>query len=229
MKNVYMKRSHLRASQARHLIRCFAIDLTAYQASRISWIHVNTVEKRYNYIRRSIHRFSQDTDKEVRKWIVEADESYFGPKRIRGKRWRWAGKKIKVLWLRKRQWKVYVHTVPNCKAKYLLPIIRGKVVRDSIMNTDGWSGYHGLIDLWYKKHRRVRHSKNEFAIWAKHVNGIESFRSFMKRRIAKFNWIPDDKFILHMKESEFRFNCWVDWTDMYKQLLFILKRFAKVC
>ncbi|MEF3191493.1 MAG: hypothetical protein K6347_02935, partial [Campylobacterales bacterium] len=39
-----------------------------------------------------------------------------------------------------------------------------------------------------------------------HVNGIESFRSFTKRRLAKFNGIQSKMFYLHLKESEFRFN-----------------------
>jgi len=52
----------------------------------------------------------------------------------------------------------------------------------------------------------VYHSKNEFARGKSHVNGIESFWSFAKRRLAKFNGLTDDKFFLHLKECEFRFN-----------------------
>ena len=50
------------------------------------------------------------------------------------------------------------------------------------------------------------HSKNEFARGKNHVNGIESFWSFCKRRMAKFNGIDSDKFHLHLKECEFRYN-----------------------
>ena len=39
-----------------------------------------------------------------------------------------------------------------------------------------------------------------------HVNGIESFWSFTKRRLAQFNGLSDKTFYLHLKESEFRFN-----------------------
>ena len=45
----------------------------------------------------------------------------------------------------------------------------------------------------------LQHDKN-------HVNGIESFWSYCKRRLAKFNGLTDKKFILHLKESEFRLN-----------------------
>ena len=58
--------------------------------------------------------------------LIESDE----------KRWRWAWQKIKVFGLLKRNWKVYIQIVPNCKADSLLPIIRGKVDTNSIINTE---------------------------------------------------------------------------------------------
>ena len=39
-----------------------------------------------------------------------------------------------------------------------------------------------------------------------HINGIESFWSFAKRRLAKFNGLPSASFPLFLKETEFRFN-----------------------
>jgi transposase len=53
---------------------------------------------------------------------------------------------------------------------------------------------------------RVYHSKNEFARGKSHANGIGFFFSFAKRRLTKFNGLTDDKFFLHLKEYEFRFN-----------------------
>ena len=47
---------------------------------------------------------------------------------------------------------------------------------------------------------------NEFAIGKCHVNVIEVFWSFAKRRLVKFNGINSDNFILHLKECEFRHN-----------------------
>ena len=42
------------------------------------------------------------------------DESYFGAKRVRGKRGRGAAGKTPVFGLLKREGKVYVEIVPNC-------------------------------------------------------------------------------------------------------------------
>ena len=52
----------------------------------------------------------------------------------------------------------------------------------------------------------VYHSHDEFVRGKSHVNGIESFWSFAKRRLAKFNGLTDHKFNLHLKECEFRWN-----------------------
>ena len=73
------------------------------------------------------------------------------------------------------------------------------------MNSDGWASYDGLILNGYK-HYRVFHSKNEFARGKSHVNGIEAFWSFAKRRMTKLNGIRADKFHLHLKGCEFRYN-----------------------
>jgi len=103
-------------------------------------------------------------------WIYELDESYFWPKRIRWKRWRWAGCKTIVFWILKRWWSVYTEIISDAKAKSLIPIIRWKITDWSTVNTDWWKAYDWLVDLWYEKHYRVHHWKNEFARWKQHIN-----------------------------------------------------------
>jgi len=180
------------------------------------------------YIREIIYEYSIETDKEIWKWTIEIDESYFWAKRIKWKRWRWAWWKTKVLGLLKRKGKVYVQVVPDCSVKSLIPIIKGKIdPNDSEVNTDWWKAYDGLIHLWYERHYRVHHSKDEFARWKKHINGIESFRSYTKRRLAKFNGVPKHTFILHLKECEFRFNCRLAKENMYKKVLKLMRSFTK--
>lgn len=225
-KNPYRKKSHLWTKQTRKIVHYFCEDLTATKTSSLLWIQRNTINSWYHYMRQAIMWDCLATDKQVRKWIIEIDESYFWPKRIKWKRWRWASNKVKVLWLLKRHWNVFIQIVPNCSAKHLIPVIRWKVDTDSIVNTDGRKAYDWLIDLWYRKHWRVHHSKDEFARWPKHINGIESFRSYTKRRLAKFNGIPKENFSLYLKECEFRFNCRLQKENMYKKLLQILRRFT---
>ena len=98
----------------------------------------------------------------------------------------------------------------------MLPIIKGKVLEESTIYSDGWKSYDGLVLNGYK-HYRIYHSKNEFARGKSHINGIESFWSYAKRRMAKFNGIYKDRFQLHLKECEWRWNHKGD--KMYSVLL----------
>lgn len=122
----------------------------------------------------------------------------------------------------KRDNEVYTEIVPNASKAALQAVIRGKASPESVLHTDGWRGYDGLVDLGFDKHFRVNHSDNEFARGSNHVNGIESFWSFAKRRLAKFNGIPKHTFYLHLKETEFRFNNRNN--NLYKTLLSCLRK-----
>lgn len=58
---------------------------------------------------------------------IEVDESYFGAKRVRGKRGRSALGKTIVFGLSKRQGQVYTEIVPDASRKQPHGLIRGKV------------------------------------------------------------------------------------------------------
>ena len=153
---------------------------------------------------------------------VEVDESYFGPHRVRGKCGRGAAGKIPVVGLHKRGDCVYVSVVKNCSKKELLPVIRGHIKEGSEVFTDGWRAYDGLITDGYR-HHRINHDGNEFAHGRNHVNGIESFWGYAKLRFAKLKGVRSDRFLLHLKETEWRFNHRHD--DRYRLLLRNLSRF----
>ena len=107
---------------------------------------------------------------------IEVDESYFGARRVRGKRGRGARGKTIVFGLLKRGNEVYTEIVPDCKSATLQRIIKGKTGVESVIHSDGWRGYNGLVDFGYKKHFRVHHGKNEFVRGNSHINGIFEIR-----------------------------------------------------
>ena len=199
-----MKYNRLSKYKIKKIIECFSEDITATVASRILKLNRNTINSYYNEFRKKILEYSfKEQAKELGEF--ELDESYLGAKRVRGKRGRGAAGKTPVFGLLKRSGKVYVTIVPNCTRDKLLPIIQGKIIEGSVIHTDGWKAYDGLILNGYD-HYRVHHSNNEFTRGKSHVNGIESFWSYTKRRLVKFNGLTDKSFLLHLKESECRFN-----------------------
>ena len=180
------------------------MDLTATATSELLKINRKTINNYFTEFRELILEESiREQQKEL--GVFELDESYFGAKRVRGKRGRGAAGKTPVFGVLKREGKVFVSIVPRCSKEELLPIIQGKILEGSTIHTDGWKAYDGIIINGYN-HYRVFHHENEFVRGKSHVNGIESFWSFAKRRLAKFNGLTDEKFILHLKECECRFN-----------------------
>ena len=219
MKNRYAKRSKISEAKFRQLLRYFTEDFDSTQTSKLTSISRRTISDIYKKLRLRIYELTLFEEKFSGE--VEIDESYFGPRRIRSKRGRGAKGKIPVVGLLKRNGKVYTSVIKNCERETLIPIIKGKILKESTIYTDGWTSYDSLVLNGYK-HYRIFHSKNEFARGRNHVNGIESFWSYAKRRIAKFNGVPKNKFILHLKESEWRFN------HRYDNIYLILMKELKI-
>jgi transposase-like protein len=219
-KNRYYNRSKISEAKFRQLIRYFAMDLTATDCAELTGLSVRSVNSIYQRIRRRLAQQCEQVSPLGGE--LEADESYFGPRRIRGLRGRGAGQKTVVFGLLKRGSNVYTEIVPNASKAILQAIIRGKADVASVIHTDRWRGYDGLVDVGFDKHFRVNHGQNEFARGNAHVNGIESFWSYAKRRLVQFNGVPRHTFYLHLKETEFRFNHRHD--NLYKALLSLLNK-----
>ena len=124
----------------------------------------------------------------------------------------------------KRRGEVFTQVVKNCSVIELMPIIKDKVNEDSVVYTDGFKSYDGLVNFGYRKHYRVKHGDNQFvADHNNHINGIENFWGIAKTRLSKFRGISKNTFYLHLKECEFRFNHRNE--NIYKLLLKLLRKY----
>jgi transposase-like protein len=203
-KNRYYRRSRIAEPIFRRLIKAFAMDLTATDATELTGLSVRSVNTIYLKIRQRIAEHCEAQS--PFRGEMEIDESYFGPKRVRGKRGRGAGGKTIVFGVFKREGQVYTEIVPDVKKTTLRKAIRGKVGPDTIVHSDGWRGYDGLVDVGYARHLRVNHGDDQFVDGRSHINGIESFWAYAKHRLTKFKGVARHTFYLHLKETEFRFN-----------------------
>jgi len=108
MKNKYVYHSHISERKFREIVRCFEHDFTSQETADFTGISRVTVGKLYVKFRRRILALVDESPVDGE---VELDESYFGPKRIRGKRGRGAASKIPVFGIIKRGDKVFTRIV----------------------------------------------------------------------------------------------------------------------
>lgn len=170
----------------------------------MSGLNRNTVNRYLRGIREHIAAFCEASAPFAGE--IEVDESFFGPRRIKGRRGRGAYGKTVVFGVFKCNGSVFTEIVPDCSKATLQGIIRGRVALDSVIYSDGWRGYNGLVDVGYGKHLQIDHGRDEFARGQAHINSIEGFWGFAKSRLMRFRGMSKDTFYLHLKECEFRFN-----------------------
>lgn len=123
----------------------FSEELNATQISNLTSISRVTVNKILKEVRKRIAAYCDTESPFIGE--VEVDESYFGARRIRGKRGRGAYGKTIVFGIFKRNGKVYTEIIPNASRATLQAIMRGRVSIDSVIHSDKWRGYNGLVDL----------------------------------------------------------------------------------
>jgi len=202
--NKYFIGSHISEAVFKEILKEFSRDSTATETASRTGVSRPTVNALYTKLRMRIGEISDEESKEKFADESEIDESYFGARRVRGKRGRGALGKVPVFGILKRGGHVYTKIVENCSKAQLLPILKGKVLEGTRVYSDTWASYDGLV--YNYDHYRVRHSHNEFARGKNHINGIESFWSWAKRRLQKFNGMHKKHFAVHLKECQWRFN-----------------------
>ena len=198
---IYLRKSRLSARTQQKLLEHFVAGTTARAVALLIGVQANTAKLFYQRLRQLI---ANKQECYLLGGEIEEDESYFGGVR-KGRRGRGAAGKVPVFGLLKRGGKVYTAIIPDAKASTLIPIIREKVVPDSMVYTDSVSVYD-VLDVSEFHHRRVNHSKVFVNKQGYHINGIENFWNQAKRHLRRFNGIPKDSFYWFLKECEWRFN-----------------------
>ena len=145
--------------------------------------------------------------------VVEVDETYLGgswrnrclAKRVQGtKRGRGITKQA-VFGILCRGGLVWAQVVPNVEAKTLLPLLHQRVQRGSIVCSDTFTSYTGVAAGGYV-HRLVDHSQAFSDRQGSHVNGLEGFWGYLKRRLAAKGGVRRERLPLYLAEYVWRYN-----------------------
>ncbi len=199
------------------------MDLRASDAAEIAKVNRNTANTWYRHFREIIYRSTRTAPRFFGE--VEMDQSEFGGrgrKRMQALLKRYAKvlnhqdylkkareiraeQKVMVFGILQRQGQVYAHIITKADRRTLQPIVRLVVEKGATVYTDKWRAFDELgLDSYI--HKNINHSESYSDKKGTHINGIEAFWSFSKRRIAQFNGIARTTLPLHVKECEFRYN-----------------------
>jgi transposase len=148
--------------------------------------------------------------------IIEVDETYLGgqmknkrkqDKLKLGQNRRGFGTvKQPVFGILCRQGNVFAEIVRDIEASDLEPLIVRQVKRGSTICSDGWRAYTGLAAKGYM-HRLVNHAAKEYSDGrGHHINGLEGFWGYLKRKLAAKGGIRRQRLPLFLGEYVWRYN-----------------------
>jgi transposase-like protein len=152
---------------------------------------------------------------EVFEGTVEVDETYLGGqwknKRLsvkrnlpKAKRDRGTNKQA-VFGILCRNGKVWADLIDGVEAKQLQPRIFKQVKKGSTVFSDTWRGYTGIAAKGYV-HRLVKHSRDNYVTNGNHINGLEGFWGYLKRKLAAKGGIRHSRLHLYLGEYVWRYN-----------------------
>jgi transposase len=194
----------------KHIIRLFLMEQNS-----------NSIVERTKFERRRVFRalttirivLAKDVP-EIFSGTVEVDETYVGGqwknkrKSIRDhgtKRGR-GTKKQPVFGILCRNGQVWAEVVDNVEAETLQPLISRKVSTGSTVCSDTWKAYTGIAARGYV-HRLVNHGEKQYSDGkGNHINGLEGFWGFLKRKLASKGGITAQKLPLYLAEYVWRYN-----------------------
>jgi len=146
---------------------------------------------------------------------VEVDETYLGGQK-KNKRKKQLRKELEsrrgfgttkqpVFGILTRQGKIFAKLVDDTEAGDLLPIITKKVKAGSRVCSDTWRAYTGLAAKGYV-HRTIEHGEKEYVLGKNHINGLEGFWGYLKRKLAAKGGVKRKYLPLFLGEYVWRYN-----------------------
>ena len=141
---------------------------------------------------------------------IEVDESLVGGVKKGGKRGRGSSKSIVVIAVEIMEpsgfGRIRMRHIPDASSACLLPFVCDVASPDSVVHTDGWSGYNGLSERGFTHEITVQSSSDDPA----HVSmpGVHRVSSLLKRWILGTHQgsVVPEHLQSYLEEFTFRFN-----------------------
>lgn len=194
--------------QWKKILKLFMLGLNSNQITEQTGINKPRILRALTYTRKAM---INDVPKQF-SGIVEVDETYIGGKwinkrklaRSKGTKRGRGTSKQPVFGIYARKGVIWAEIVDDVGSSTLQPLIKKQVRKGSTVCSDTWRGYTGIATKGYV-HRLVDHSK-EFANKGAHINGLEGFWGYLKRRLAAKGGIRRERLHLYLAEYVWRYN-----------------------
>lgn len=199
-KNRFAYRSKISPGQVRQILRYFAVDLDATQIARLLKLNRNTVNR---YLRAIRERIAEHTAAQSQALEDDCNEKVIWlARRMQSKEEGPRGHEIILFKILQRRGGIDVEVAPMEVSDRIQAIHRGKIKCNKIFYMNTETGSYAP--------RPLKGSEQE-AFWG-----------YTKARLAKFHGVSNNTFVLHLRESQFRFNNRAQ--DLYKLVLDLVNR-----
>ncbi len=201
---------YLARDQWKEIIRWFLLEQSSESISLRTSIERKRVLRALTLIRQALLRDVPD----IFTGTVEVDETYLGGQwrnkrkviRDQGTKRGRGTKKQPVFGILCRNGKVWAEVVNDVEADTLQPLISRKVTPGSTVCSDTWKAYTGIAARGYV-HRLVNHGERQYTNGkGNHINGLEGFWGYLKRKLASKGGIRREKLPLYLGEYIWRYN-----------------------
>ena len=192
------------------LLRCHAQGLSAQAIAQETGLHRQRVLRALLVLRTAmVHEIPP-----VLRGTVEVDETYVGgswrnrrnrPLGHTLRRGRGTPLKTPVFGILCRGGQVWAQVVPDISQATLQGLIRRRVRPGSTVWSDTLGSYTGIALKGYV-HRLVQHSPGHYGRGAQHINGLEGFWGYLKRRLAAKGGIRRERLPLYVADYVWRYN-----------------------
>ena len=196
-----------------YLMSSTRCGISAKQIERETGVTYKTAWRMFHQIRSLLQEDNEPTSGEF-----EVDETYIGASKP-GKRGRGAGGKAVVFGVAQRNGNVSALIPKNLKSSTIVPLIKERVLPESMVYTDEFPTYDYLKEHGFK-HKRVHHSSKVWVAGNAHTNTIEGFWSLLKRGInGVYHAVSQKHLQSYINEYSFRYNHRGDNKPMFKTIL----------
>jgi len=201
---------YLTRDQWKQIITWFLLEQSSQNIALRTSLERGRVLRALTLIRRALIR---DVP-EVFSGTVEVDETYLGGQwknrrkivRDQGTKRGRGTKKQPVFGILCRNGTVWAEVVNDVEAGTLQPLITRQVSPGSTVCSDTWRAYTGIASRGFV-HRLVNHGEKQYSDGkGNHINGLEGFWGYLKRKLASKGGIRREKLPLYLGEYVWRYN-----------------------